>query len=380
MKKILKLTKYELRRIRKSAILTAIVLSIFLGALFGIISVQTDMMDNMCAHLDEKYPGEVDINVYDASYNDISEYAKGLMYDDNIFGGLNMANVIRPDGSVLKVEWENNDGSFSFLSGATILANDDMKQLLGKYDDCLIQGRWMTNPFEMCVSLYFYEQLNVSVGEAVTIEGYSFTLVGVYNLDLLEDAPEVLQNLHLMTIDDNTPAYRWDLSFDTAKQAFDAYRQLQRKGLQVYIGWWYEGYYTDITQMRAAFTAVDAVLVIVIIFALYSLVSVLFRQRKTQICRLKILGASENVVTCVYCGMVILLMLAVVLLAVALGVAFNYYFMDLCAEMLQYPFVSHFAVYLPFVAFAVFCAITFVLWIAVNRRTKNNLATEIRYE
>ena len=260
MKKVLYLTKYEFRRIKKSAILTAIVLAIFLGALFGIISVQTDLMDNMCAHLDENYPEGIDIYAHYVYFDEISDFYDGPPLDTDI-------RLIR-------------------------------------------------------VTLHFAK----------------------------------------------------------SKTAFDAYRRLARRGVEVSLGWSYEGYYTDIVQMRAAFTAVDAVLAVVTIVALYSLVSVLFRQRKTQICRLKILGASDSLVAGVYCGTVTLLMLAVVLLATALGVAFNYYFMDLCQVMLQYSFVSHFTVYLPFVAFAVFCAVTFVLWIAVNRRTRNNLASEIRYE
>ena len=360
--------------------MTAIVLAIFLGALFGVISVQAGMMENMCAHLDKTYPGEVDIYVNHASYNDVADFVHGLPFDDSLFGGLHMEDITRPDGSVMPVTWDNDDLSTSYLSGATLYLNDAMKELLNKYDGSILEGRWVQNPFEMCVSSYFYEKLNVPVGAVVTVDGYSFTLVGVYDIESLADAPDALQNLHLLSIDADTPTYRWDMNFATAEQAFEAYRQLQTRGLETYIGWWYEGYYTDITQMRAAFTAVDAVLIVVIVIALYSLVSVLFRQRKTQICRLKILGASDTLVACIYCGTVILLMLAVVLLGTALGVGFNYYFMDLCAEMLQYDFVSHFTVYLPFVAFAVFCAVTFALWFAVNRRTKNNLASEIRYE
>ena len=124
----------------------------------------------------------------------------------------------------------------------------------------------------------------------------------------------------------------------------------------------------------------DIVLAIVVIIALYSLVSVLFRQRKAQICRLTILGANDVTVAGIYCGIIIVLILAVVLLATALGVAFNYFFMDLCADMMGYAFFAHFNVYMPFVAFAVFGAIAFALWLVVNRHTKNNLATEIRYE
>ena len=379
MKKILYLTKYELRQIGKSAILTAIVLSIFLGALFGVISAQTDMMGNMCRHLDRKYPGQVDICVYNASYNEVADFIGNLAVDDSFVGGLHMADITRPDGTVLNVTWEEEYWT-SYLSGVTFYANDAMRELLADYDDVIVQGRWVSNPFELCVSIYFYELLNVPVGEVVTIEGYSFTLVGVYDLEKLDGAPEELDNLHVLTIDADTPTYRWDIDFDTAEQAFEAYRQLLRKGVNAEIGWFYEGYYDDITQMRAIFTAVDAVLIIVIVIALYSLVSMLFRQRKTQICRLKILGASNGTVAGIYCGTVILLTLAVVLLATALGIAFNYYFMDLCAEMLQYEFISHFNVYLPFVAFAVFSAVTFALWAAVNSRMKNNLATEIRYE
>ena len=167
---------------------------------------------------------------------------------------------------------------------------------------------------------------------------------------------------------------------DNAKQNFETCRKLQAKGFDAHVGWIYEDYYNDIIQVRAVFTAVDIVLAIVVLIALYSLVSVLFRQRKTQICRLKILGASDATVAGVYCGITIVLMLDVVLLATALGVAFNYFFMDLCTDMMGYAFFAHFNVYMPFVAFVVFGAIAFALWLVVNRHTKNNLATEIRYE
>ena len=365
--------------------MTAIVLAIFLGALFGLVSVQTGMVESTYAYLDKEYPESGYVYTLGSTYSEIADFTEGLVRDDNFYEGLPASDIIRPDGTVFQVLTEIVPGMYSIYYGMTLYPNDAMKEMLSQHEDCLVEGRWVQNPFEMCVDVEFNEKLNVNVGDVVTRQGHSFTVVGVYDeellLDLTESGPMAeFYCAHICTLDVDTPSYQWSWNMDTAKQNFETCRKLQAKGFDAHVGWIYEDYYNDIIQLRAVFTAVDVVFAIVIVVALYSLVSVLFRQRKTQICRLKILGASDATIAGIYCGIVIVLMLATVLLATALGVAFNNYFMDLCADMMGYPFVASFNVYAPFVAFASFGAITFALWMAVNRRMKNNLATEIRYE
>ena len=209
MKKILYLTKYELRQIKKSAILTAIVLAIFLGALFGLISVQTGMVESTYAHLDKVYPESGYVYTLGASFNEIADFTKGLVRDDNYYEGLPASDIIRPDGTVFKVKSDIAPGVFTLVSGITLYPNDVMKDTLSKHDGCIVEGRWVNNPFEMCVDVSLYEKLGVKLGEKVTREGHVFTLVGVYDIELIDESLFDRDCWHICTLDADTPAFQW---------------------------------------------------------------------------------------------------------------------------------------------------------------------------
>lgn len=378
MRKILYLTKYELRQIKKSALLTAIVLSIFLAALFGVVSVQSDLMNNMCAHLDERY-GSLSFSAKGA-FSDVTRFGEQLLVDDH-WAGLNIQPLVTRCGNVYDMAYGwDDDGNFLFgRRGTTVIVNQILYNTLAFCNDALIDGKWVSSPFEICLSEELAQEVDAKLGEQITIDGLQFTYVGVYNEETIRESTDwAIYGKHIISVDGSI-VVNLDLTYSSSLEMFEVYRSLKREGVEVSLGWHYEGYYTDITQVRAVFTAVDVVLAIVIVIALYSLVSLLFRQRKTQICRLKILGASDRIVAFVYCGTVIILMFAVVLVATALGIAFNLYFMDLCEQLLQYTFLSHFNFFAPVISFGLFVAVTFALWTIVNAKTAS-LATEVRYE
>lgn len=388
--KILHLSKQELRLLKKSFILTAIILTIFLAALFGMLSVQTDLMRNLCEYLDQVSPN-FDLTVYDVTekgerrpvtFDDIGGYSDKFTYavaEDFSRGDITSEKGVVFDNLVMVQVQENVFGTYSLI-GHALCPNDGLAEYLSQYNDRL-DGRWVQNPYEICLSRYVATELGVQIGEKVSICDVQFVVVGVYDWeddDLSHGVFDIL-SAHVFTLDGDRPLSRVVMTgFNSSAELFSAYRKLQRKGVNLSNE--YDYFYKNINVMQAIFSAIDVIFAIVIVATLYSLVSMLLRQRKTQICRLKILGASDRLVAGVYCGMIIALLFVVVACATALGVGFNYYFIDLCEDLFEFHFTAHFNFVAPLVALTVFCGVTYLLWKLINYRTKSALATEIRYE
>lgn len=392
MKKVIYLTKYELKQLKKTIFISAIILTIFLAALFGVISAQRDLMRNFCDYIDSQQQlFELQLCNYNTdsiypTFGDVADYGKYFVHG---FAGEWTTTLYCSSGKsadMLYVEQkEIADGvfmqsSYSFSAKVLCLSNG-LNAFFDRYKNRLAEGRWVNAPFEICLSRFVATMLDARIGDTVAVSDYQLTVVGIYNWEDNSDLSEgVFGELpaYVASVDDSVLFERVYVSgFTSASSLFDAYRKLQRKGFDMYAD--YDYLYENINVVQAIFTAVDIVFGIVTILVLYSLVSMLFRQRKTQICRLKILGASNKLVAGVYCGIVVTLLLAVVLFATAIGVGFNYYFMDLCEALFEFPFHTRFVVYAPFVSFGVFCVATYGMWALINRKT-SALATEIRYE
>ena len=375
MKKIWYLTKSELKRLKKSFILIAVIITIFLAALLGIVSVETDMMRNLCNHLDT-LSDDFFVSVENATFADFA-----------IAGNLPItaldpySDIVGADGTQFKYMQifvdEYGLEHYYYCYGRTLYANEAMNSSLSKYDESL-NGRWMENDYEICLSQYLFDSLNAHLGDVVTIDGRSFTVVGVFDWED-DDLFNALGNLYFATVGYDVVHERVTVEMDNSTHMFELVRYFQKHGFEVF-DFRYQWMYNNITDVQAVLTAVVVVLCVVIVVTLYSLISMIFRQRKTHICRLKILGATNTDVATVYCGLIIAILLCVVIVATALGIAFNVYFMDLCQQLLEFTFTARFNVYSPFVAFGAFCCITCLLWLIVNCKTKASLAEEIRYE
>lgn len=376
MKKILYLTKSELKRLKKSFILIAVIIAIFLAALFGIVSVETDLMRNLCNHLDT-LDDSFDLTIYDATFNVATTECDNLIYassdiDEN-------SKIVGADGTVFEMHQEiytDGEKHIYYFSNFFYYLNDAATKHFTEFYD--VEGRWMENDYEICLSRYAYESLGATIGDTVTIGDMEFKVVGVIEVKVDDNADYIPNYAYFATVSSDLQLHWISMRFDTSAEMFTAARHLKARGYEVTPD--YSWYYENITEVQAVLTAVVVMLGIVIIVTLYSLISMIFRQRKTHICRLKILGATNGDVIAVYCGIIVMLLLCVVVVATALGVAFNVYFMDLCEQLLEFKFTARFNAYAPFVAFGGFCGVTFLLWLVVNCKTKTSLAEEIRYE
>ncbi len=379
MKKILYLCKYELKRLKKTVVLTAVILMIFLAAMFGVSSMNADLMRNLCNHLDG-LQSSFTLTAYDAAFKDIKDYDDRLIYGyDNFFG---RCDIVAEDGKVFEMLQKIDDGngklSYYSLQGVAVLPNSALAQTLHEHD-AVLSGRWVQNPYEIALSRYVASRLEVEIGESVVIGERSFEIVGIFDWPDNDNIMHGLSGAHVYTVDEDSPLERVQIVFQNSKEMFSAFRNLKNEGLDMGSEFWY--LYDNITQMQAVFTAVTALLAIVIIITLYSLVSVLFKQRKTHICRLKILGATESTVMAIYCGIVIALLIVVSVLSTMLGIAFNLYFMSFCEQVLSFTFTANFNYLIPAISFIVLVFTVLLIWLFVKRKTKaQELAKEIRYE
>lgn len=388
MKSVLYLVKGEFKLLKKSAILTALILVVFIAAFFGVTSVSSDLMRNLCSYLDGAYQasgityqsmyiimdepatfGGLSAYIGDGNlmYSTDSTYARGDLYAENgnVFEA---AHTIESDGYSLLYNF----------SGYAVYINDASSALFDSYEYDFY-GSWLQNEYEICLSAYVANALEVSVGDAVTVAGQQFTLTGIYDTADNSDPAECYDNAYYISVGADTQLEGITIQFSSSEVMFSCYRSLLRTDADVYCNMAYM--YDNINEMQAVLAAVAILFAIVIIIAMYSLVSLIFKQRREHICRLKLLGATNKMVAGIYCGIISMIMFAVCLLGTAIGVAFNAYFMYICEYIFGFAFTPQFNFIIPVLTFAALIIICVLLWFTASRKFKqNDIAEAIRHE
>lgn len=368
MRKVLKLLAKELRFLKKTAILSAVILTIFLSAALGILSVYGDLMSNLCMHLDER-EDKCFVSAKNASLAIFGE--DGLTYGSNHSNDELSFNGNRFDGKIEVSEIVDGEQItvVHMSQPIAVTPNETFRQLTV----APIEGRWLQNEGEICLLGYVADILQSSVGDNVTLGNIQLTVVGIYagDADLTPYIYSAPANVQL----------DWVRHYAAnSAETFQYYRALTRRGYDMEIQN-DRGLYDAVNTMQATFAAITAALAAVILGILYSLTSVTFRQRKEHICRLEMLGATRGVIAAVYCGIIWLLLAAVTLCSAGLGYAFGAYFSDLCSTIFGFAFTSRFRFIYPVIAFAVLGITTAAIWYITNARTRSGeLAKEVRCE
>ncbi|MDE7453705.1 MAG: ABC transporter permease [Clostridia bacterium] len=385
MKRILKLIASELKQLKKTVILTALIFTIFAAALFGVINVRSDLMRNLCDYLNNEYKS------FNLTINDGFTMGEAkLDFGNRLIYGYNRkytdTGIHNADGSICfdrEQTFTGEDGKehFRHYSGQVLYVNDLSVKEMKTFEGFLTEGTVLQNDFEICLCSFIAEKLEVSAGETVTISGKSFTVAGVYEVPEISGIsyPNWFSTDYMLSLSDDAEMDSVIVYFDNAEEMLSAYTTAKGKKLDCYCEG--DSYFDNITEMQIAFTAFAVLLAIVLIITIYSLVSMLFRQRKQQICRLKVLGATDGTVAGAYCGITIIFLFFAIAVASALGLLFNLYFMDLCESIFEFPFTAKFGYIAPIVTFIASIGVVFALWFIINRKTKSNaLAKELRHE
>ena len=403
MKRILRLIALEASFLKRTITLIGIILIAFVAALLSVISVLIDVPDGMYSGLDEY------ANIFVCSVDGVSTafsadcggtplYGKkiGLTEYATLTGATASLNTNPPPMSGKEDEKEESDSGFSLKRSGCAVNLNEAEALFSLYNEALnknvllgsAEARWPSTAGEIVLSSDIALFLGLRVGETLTIgpdlthadpeepeapdlenlPTYAFTVVGTYDPNKIVDT---IKQLPLecvlpyadfyLALDPEMTVSSLTFSFPDTKTLHDTYRRLEASGYGVELSALAERQFNNIALAAAFFGAVSGVLGAMVLFILYSLIAIFYRQRKQQICRLKLLGATSGTVAWIYCSIAVLLVVISVAIGTAFSMLFNVYFMNLCAQLFDKfssNFVSHFRPIIPFWLFLILTAYT----------------------
>ncbi|MCD8040028.1 MAG: hypothetical protein LUF82_00725 [Clostridia bacterium] len=376
MMKVLHLAKRELKLLKKTVIIITLILTVFLSALFGVISVQADLTQNIYDYIDSSYT-QLCLDVKSASLSGVQQQFDGLFVTAQKDGITRNAVITNAYGTVFNTSQTSVTGDTTTITnynGAVICLNECTLQSLQNYSYTLLQGDWVAAENEICISSCIAGCLNAAIGDALYIDGGTYTVTGIYSA--------TAYGCHyLVTVSGDMVLDKITAYFYSSKDLYTAYSKLTAKGFTAEMPFAVSNYLDNLYTVKWFLTACAVLVFIVVIAVLYSLTSIFYRQRKGYICRLKLLGATNFTVAAVYCGIAIFMLAVSAVTAAALAVLFNRYIMGICENLLGIAFEAHFNFAVPAAVFAVLVAVVLVIYILFARKTKTtSVAQEIRYE
>lgn len=394
MKKLLWLIGNEFKLLWRTIAIIFAVLTLFLAALFGVISVAVDLPRNLCENLDEMYDS-FELTVYNVSYGDVEDsfgdrlvlcYEEGLTSDCTLSAN---GEEFSTSSFVVIDTWIDEYGNelvsaenimFAFyVDGAVVYLNDAASSALEAESSALTSGTWLTDSWQICLGDNLAERLKVKIDDTVTIGDYSFEVVGIYQTS--DSFDDLTYNAYLISMDDGYMFGSIGVHFDSSMDMYNAYTALSRSGYEVALDLWVSSYFDNIYTITVFLIAAAVVFVLTSVVLMCALANICFRHRKAYICQLKMLGCNNSAIFCVYCGMALFALLAAAVVASLLALAFNSYFMGLCADIMGMQFATRFYAYISVAAFFVLAILTVAVYLLFSRKTMSaTVAQEIRHE
>ncbi len=415
MRKFLKLMSREFALLYRTIFLIGIIMIVFVAALLSVISVLLDVPEGMYSGLDD-YMTVFNLRVSTVS-SDFSKSCGGTPVSGGKYGITSCAVLTGKSGSLKTTpppvdRDKKQDDEPQELElrierhGLTVSAQGSP---LAAYDQALQEGsRWPQNTNEITLSSDLATSIGAEIGESVKIgpdnthaekhpslnkeSTYSYTVVGIFDrMKAAEIYSRTSTNcpvpvFYYYTSLDPQMTMTWmEFAMPNARALHDTCIRLQNEGYGASFGSdLVARQFDNIAMAKAFFGAVSGVLGAMVLFIEYSLIAIFFRQRRKQICRLKLLGATSGTIAMIYCSIAIVLVIISVVAGAAFSMAFNVYFMNLCGMLFNKfstNFVSHFRPVIPAILFLVLATFTMLLFFLVNLKVKNTaVAEEVRHE
>lgn len=415
--KIFKLIWLEASFLRRTIILIGLILTAFVAALLSVLSVLLDVPEGMYTGLDEY------LNHFTVSVKDIDPDYGEEMGGTPIYGHLNgitrYSVLTGESGTSIKThppkkeESTDPEENTETLVGLTVsgyaVFEAVAEEHFSKYTSALSGNgsRFPSAPGEIAINATIARMIGVTkLGQTVTfsadseyketkvdlegIEPETYTVVGFVDNSAIGRMIVAHPNDYLipsayyyLITEYEHPMSTICFSFPDSRAQNTAYNQLTREGFEI-ASRNPARPMENISLAQAFFSAISLVLGAMVLFILYSLIAIFYRQRKSQICRLKLLGAKGSTIAAVYCTIAIAINFIAVAVGTGFSMLFSIYFMDLCANLFSTfssNFVSHFRPIIPVSLFLALSAFTMVLFFVVNRKIKNTvIAQEVRHE
>ena len=392
MKKIVRFVFLELGLLKRTVIVIGLILAIFSAAFLSVLSVLIDVPLGLYNALNETMEA-FECVVYDVSLDDTVRWGGNSAYAE--IEGLTSYADIKSTTGVFHTEQTVLYGSTEttyYFNGCAV--GYDSAESFSAFDSSIISGAWIDGAGQICVSDYVAESFGfsapIAVGDKITINDEEFKVVGIYNYDSVRSTKNFLMpsRYFYISLDGGRTADVVHITYSDSRSLNEAYKNITRRGVEAFTsGIRLVSYanktniFSNVDLVEAFFMAVSIVLGIILTFILYSLIAIFYRQRKNNICRMKLLGAGSGTIAGIYCCIAIALVVLAVAIGSALSVVFNIYFMNLCTSIFGYKFASHFYFYIPLSLFAALTVISLCIYAHFNRKIKNTaIAQEMRHE
>ena len=410
--RIFKLIGMELAFLWRTVALIGLILIAFVSALLSVVSVLLDVPDGIYTGLDE-YSSVYSLTVT-APQAGLAA-AGGTPRYGHINGITRYAVIEGPESSINTTvhtaasadEEDRQEQDVSISVTCYAVVGEGAEEFFAPYVSSNQAYAFPKAAGEVALNKSFAEIIGAKIGDTVTFSPDRYFMGPEWDLALENVAP---QTFRLVGYVDTTAIGNYntahpgeaglpaahayfiappDAGFSTltflfshSKEMHSAYLGLQRAGVKSAMS--SASFINSIGIAQAFFAALALVLGAMVVFMLYALISIFYRQRRSQICRLKLLGAQSGVIAATYCSIAIALVLVAVLLGSLFSMAFNVYFIGLCGRLFKRfsaNFVSHFRPVIPLGVFAALILVTLLLYLHFNRKVKNAaIAQEVRHE
>lgn len=393
MKVILKFIWLEADLLKRTIIIIGIILAVFSAAFLSVISVMIDIPLGLYNGLDMRLT-TFECGIYGASFNEADRWGGVASYAD-IYGVTSDAELQVSSSGAFQTEQTFYYGSSEVTrnyNGKGV--NLRHAELFLNYDGGKISGSWLDGEGQICLSSAVaeseYFKSPVKVGDTVNISGRKYTVVGIYDYDKVYSVNNRMlpPAYYYVSVGSTEKVSEVHINYPDSKTLNEAYKAMTRRGVNAYVSGlridtrsYSYNLFGNIDLVEAFFMAVALVLGLILIFILYSLMSIFYRQRKANICRMKMLGAKSGTVAGIYCSVTVVLLLFAVVIGAALSIPFNLYFTSLCEFLFGFEFAAHFYLYIPVCFFFAMTAISLCIYAFFNRKIKNAvIAQEVRHE
>ena len=392
MKKIVRFVLLELGLLKRTVIIIGLILSIFSAAFLSVVSVLIDVPLGLYNALDETMEA-FECAVYDVSIDEATSWGGNSVYAE-IEGLTSSAEIVSATGTYpteQTVLYGSTKTTYNYNGCAVGYASAES---FSAFNTCIISGKWIDGVGQICISSYIADSdffsVPVALGDKVTISGEEFEVVGLFSHKRASGIKNLLMpaKYFYISADGERTVDVVHITFSDSKSMNEAYKSITRRGIEASTsGTKLQSYttrtniFSNVDLVEAFFMAVAIVLGIILIFILYSLIAIFYRQRKTNICRMKLLGAGSGTIAGIYCFVAIALVVLAVIIGSALSILFNIYFMNLCTALFGYKFASHFHISIPIYLFVALTVISLCIYAHFNRKiNKAAIAQEVRNE
>lgn len=396
MKKILYFLKIEARLLKKSIIIIALILTVFLSAFMGVLSMRLDFVNGFYSILDEDYSAYALSYYSNKRIEDYLNISPNELYVSRKFGlTYTVSALYNADGEALKISdvYENVIDAYDL--GAIIVLNNKTISKFNSASDALVSGEWFSGENQICIEKKIADALNLAVGDTVTIvhdevhySQYSYVVSGIFDKQLLpSDYFFGSRNYYYISGSPELEIGSMEMVYYDVRSAHDCYNRFSKANMSTQVvgigqvSSWVTSYFSYITPIKLTLDSVALLFLAVMIVILYTLMTLFYRQRKPFICQLKLLGADNGTIFGIYLGIAVAIFLVVTAISSGLGMLFNSYFIYMCERLFELPFITTFSVFVPLISFAVLALITAVLFAVSGRRIRSDvIAQEIKAE